>query len=217
MNGAILPGSLSPGLHVVILAAGFSSRLGRPKALTRVRSSTLLRRTLALVASFSPARIVVVLPPRAARYRLEARGLKVAFAANPARAAGLSSSVRRGIALARYSPARADFAGRSGRSEPAGRGPADFTLARRPGAVWLRDASDGKAAHPRAALRSFYRTGSYARALAVTGDKGLRELVSGLPAQQRALLDLPSAAFDVDTPADLRIARRRLRRGGINP
>ena len=76
MNGAILPGSLSPALHVVILAAGFSSRLGRPKALTRVRSSTLLRRTLALAASFSPARIVVVLPPRAARYRLEARGFE---------------------------------------------------------------------------------------------------------------------------------------------
>jgi hypothetical protein len=38
-----------------------------------------------------------------------------------------------------------------------------------------------------------------------------------LPAQQRALLDLPSAAFDVDTPADLRIARRRPRLGGINP
>ena len=80
MNGAILPGSLSPGLHVVVLAAGFSSRLGRPKALTRVRSSTLLRRTLALVASFSPARIAVVLPPRAARYRLEAHGFKVAEA-----------------------------------------------------------------------------------------------------------------------------------------
>ena len=52
----------------------------------------------------------------------------------------------------------------------------------------------------------------YTRALAVTGDKGLRELVSGLPAQHRALLDLPSAAFDVDTPSDLCTALPRLRR-----
>ena len=160
MNGAILPGSLSPGLHVVVLAAGFSSRLGRPKALARVRSSTLLRRTLALVASFSPARIVVVVPPRAARYRLEARGLKVVFAANPARAAGLSSSVRRGIALARYSPAvlilpvdlavlnRRDVARLISRwrAAPAPRGCATHRTAGRP--------------RRRAALRSFCRTGS---------------------------------------------------------
>jgi molybdenum cofactor cytidylyltransferase len=216
MNGAILPGSLSPGLHVVVLAAGFSSRLGRPKALTRVRSSTLLRRTLALVASFSPARIAVVLPPRAARYRLEAHGLKVAFAANSARAAGLSSSVRRGIELARYSPAVLIL-------------PVDLAVLNRRDVARL--ISRWRAARRRVVARRIGRQDGppqggtplilphwlYTRALAVTGDKGLRELVSGLPAQQRALLDLPSAAFDVDTPADLRIARRRPRLGGINP
>jgi CTP:molybdopterin cytidylyltransferase MocA len=51
----------------------------------------------------------------------------------------------------------------------------------------------------------------YTRALAVTGDIGLRELVSALPARQRVLMDLPSAALDVDTPRDLVIARHRLR------
>ena len=216
MNGAILPGSLSPGLHVVVLAAGFSSRLGRPKALTRVRSSTLLRRTLALVASFSPARIAVVLPPRAVRCRLEARGLKVAFAANPMRAAGLSSSVRRGIALARYSPAVLIL-------------PVDLAVLNRRDVARL--ISRWRAARRRVVARRIGRQDGpaqggtplilprwlYARALAVTGDKGLRELVSGLPAQQRALVDLPSAAFDVDTPADLRFARRHPRLGGITP
>jgi len=51
----------------------------------------------------------------------------------------------------------------------------------------------------------------YSRALGVTGDVGLRDLVSGLPAPQRVLLNLPSATLDVDTPQDLRAARRRLR------
>ena len=51
----------------------------------------------------------------------------------------------------------------------------------------------------------------YSRALDVTGDIGLRDLIGGLPAPQRVLLDLPSAALDVDTPQDLRAARRRLR------
>lgn len=51
----------------------------------------------------------------------------------------------------------------------------------------------------------------YARARAITGDVGLRELIGGLPENQRVLLDLPSAVLDVDTPRDLRDARRRPR------
>jgi len=60
---------IRPRLPVIILAAGFSSRLGRPKALARVRSLSLLRRTLTLAAQLTPAQIVVVVPPRAARFR----------------------------------------------------------------------------------------------------------------------------------------------------
>jgi molybdenum cofactor cytidylyltransferase len=100
MNAAILP-----DLQVVILAAGFSSRLGRPKALARVREFSLLRRTLTLAARCAAAKIIVVVPRHAARYRSEARGLKVTFIANSRRAEGLSGSVRRGIARARYSAA----------------------------------------------------------------------------------------------------------------
>jgi CTP:molybdopterin cytidylyltransferase MocA len=56
----------------------------------------------------------------------------------------------------------------------------------------------------------------YSRALEVTGDTGLRDLVSGLPAPQRVLLNLPSAALDVDTPQDLLAARRRLRSSSVS-
>jgi CTP:molybdopterin cytidylyltransferase MocA len=70
-----------------------------------VRGFSLLRRTLTLVSRLAPAKVIVVIPRHSARHRIEARGLEVIFAANPRRADGLSSSVRRGIALARYSPA----------------------------------------------------------------------------------------------------------------
>lgn len=201
-------------MHVLILAAGFSTRLGRPKALARVRSSTLLRRTLTLAARFSPARIAVVLPPRAARYRIEARGLgapalKVLFAANPDRAAGLSSSVRLGVALARGSSALLIM-------------PVDLAMLnqRDLGRLISRWRGARRRVHAtRIAERGALHGGTplilprwlYAKALAVTGDKGLREWVRTLPAQHRTLLDLPSAALDVDTPGDLRAARRRLR------
>jgi molybdenum cofactor cytidylyltransferase len=205
MNAAALP-----GLQIIILAAGFSSRLGQPKALAKVRSISLLRRTLTLVARLAPARIIVVLPRRAVRYRIESRGFKVVFAANPRRTDGLSSSVRRGIARARHSPAVLLL-------------PVDLA------ALQVHDLarliSRWRAARRRVIARRVGQHGGtplilprwlYARALAVTGDIGLRELVGGLPAQQRVLLDLPSAALDVDTPQDLSAARCRLPRPGAS-
>jgi len=215
-----------PRLQILILAAGFSSRLGRPKALARVRSVSLLRRTLILAARLAPAKIIVVLPRRAARYRIEARGLQVVFAANSRRAEGLSSSVRRGIAQARYSPAllllpvdlavvrQADLSRLISHWRAARRCVVARRIARR-GGISLdemsrertsREAvSDEGAAHGGVPLILPRRL--YSRALAVTGDIGLRELVNGLPAKERVLVDLPSAALDVDTPQDLSAAR----------
>lgn len=205
-----------PRLPIVILAAGFSSRLGQPKALARVRGFSLLRRTLTLVAGLAPAKIIVVAPPQAARYRVEARGFKVIFAANPHRADGLSSSVRRGIARAHYSPALLllpvdlvtlqprDLARLISRWRATRR----CVIARRVG----QQGRTPQSGTPQGGVPLILPRWLYARALAVTGDIGLRELVSGLPVQQRVLLNLPSAALDVDTPQDLRAARRRLRR-----
>jgi molybdenum cofactor cytidylyltransferase len=215
-----------PRLQILILAAGFSSRLGRPKALARVRSVSLLRRTLILATRLAPAKIIVVLPRRAARYRIEARGLQVVFAANSRRAEGLSSSVRRGIAQARYSPAllllpvdlavvrQADLSRLISHWRAARRCVVARRIARRGGTsldemsrerTSRETVSDEGAAHGGVPLILPRRL--YSRALAVTGDIGLRELVNGLPAKERVLVDLPSAALDVDTPQDLSAAR----------
>src|SRR5712664_3973121 len=175
MNAATLP-----RLHVLILAAGFSSRLGRPKPLARVRAFSLLRRTLTVVARFAPAKIVVVIPRHAARYRIEARGVKIVFAANPRRADGLSSSVRRGIALARYSPALlllpvdlADLQPRDvARLISRWRAARRCVIARRIG-------QQGGA--PRGGVPLILPRWLYSRALQVTGDIGLRDLVGALP------------------------------------
>ena len=200
-------------LHVIVLAAGFSSRLGHPKALARVRNSTLLRRTLLLAGRISPAEIIVVLPPRATRHRIEARGLKVTFSANLQRAAGLSSSVHRGIRRARYSTALlllpvdlVDLQHRElERLVSRWRSKRRSVIARcigPQGGAW------------RAGIPLILPRWLYARARAVAGDIGLRELVNGLPASQRVLVELPSAEMDVDNSEDLRAARDRFRRSG---
>jgi molybdenum cofactor cytidylyltransferase len=202
-----MKGNTLPGPHVLILAAGFSSRLGRPKALVRLRAQTLLRRTLALAARIAP-KIIMVTPRRAVRYRIEARGLKVIFAANPDRALGLSSSVRRGIAKGRYAPALllmpVDLADLQDRDMA--RLISRWRATRR-SVVARRIEGDGGAPHGGVPL--ILPRWLYPRVLTVTGDIGLRDMVGGLPAQQRVLVSLPSAALDIDTPADLRAARRR--------
>jgi molybdenum cofactor cytidylyltransferase len=192
-------------LQIVVLAAGFSSRLGLPKALARVHGVSLLRRTLNAAATLCASRIVVVIPRNAARYRLEARGLQVHWAVNPRRAQGLSTSVRRGIAGARQSRAillmPADLAELKGR---------DLSrLVRR----W-------QGAPRRLVARRIEQSGAtplilprwlYSRALTIEGDVGLREMIGQLPAGRRVLVDLPSAAADIDTLEDLNEARRRFR------
>jgi molybdenum cofactor cytidylyltransferase len=193
-------------LQIVVLAAGFSSRLGQPKALARVHGVSLLRRILKVASSFTSEPIVVVVPRNGARYRIEARGVKVRLAVNARRAQGLSSSVRRGLAAARYAPAvlflPTDLIDLTGR---------DLSrLVRR----W-------PSAPRRLIARRINLSGVtplivprwlHVRASNLTGDIGLRELVGQLPADSRVLVELPSAAWDVDTLQDLKDARRRFRR-----
>ncbi len=200
-------GNARSGPKIIILAAGFSSRLGAPKALARVRGVTLLRRTLTVTAGLGTAGVTIVLPRDSTRARREARGFKVDFLANRQRAQGLSSSVRAGIAAARASAAvlilPVDLAALARRD-------LERLISRWQGArrrMVARRLGPLGAAQGRVPLILPRRL--YAQALQVRGDVGLRELVMSLPAEELALVDLPSAELDVDTPQDLHAARRR--------
>jgi molybdenum cofactor cytidylyltransferase len=193
-------------LQIIVLAAGFSSRLGQPKALARVHGVSLLRSSLKLAATLNCGRIIAVVARTSARYRAQARGIKVTFVTNSRRHQGLSSSVRRGIAAARYTPAvllmPMDLASLDSREL--------VRLVRR----W-------RAARRCVIARRIGRIGAvplvlprrlYPGALGIVGDVGLRELIAQLPVESRVLIDLPSAAVDIDTPQDLQAARRSWRR-----
>jgi molybdenum cofactor cytidylyltransferase len=196
---------VSPVPRMVVLAAGFSARLGRPKALARVRGSSLIARTLRVLDPFATAPIIVVVPPRAARLRAELRGQRAVLVTNPLRGDGLSSSVRRGLRHARYEAAvllvPMDLAGLAGRDIARliarWRGARRRVVARRIGV---------EAAAPLILPRRLYP-----RALGIAGDVGLKTLVRHLPPQDIALVSLTSAAFDVDTARDLERARRHTR------
>jgi molybdenum cofactor cytidylyltransferase len=177
--------------------------MGRPKALARVRGVSLIESTVRLLAPLAASKIIVVTPPRALSIRIELRHHRIVFVENPRRTMGLSTSVRCGLRRARYGPAVLLL-------------PLDLARLRRRDLVRL--IARWSAARRRLVAR---RVGDHggtpvilprwlcSRALAISGDMGLREFLSHLPRKDLALVDLPSADFDVDTPRDLELARRR--------
>jgi molybdenum cofactor cytidylyltransferase len=194
-----------PAPRIVLLAAGFSVRMGKPKALARVRGTSLIARTLRVLTPSATAAVIVVVPPRASRLRAELRGHAATPVANPLAREGLSSSVRRGLRQARYQAAVLLVPVDLPYLEPRDiarliarwRGARRRVAARRIGT---------EAGAPLILPRRFYPI-----ALGIAGDVGLKALIRHLPAQDVALVSLRSAAFDVDTARDLERARRRPR------
>lgn len=82
---------------LVLLAAGASTRMGRPKQLIKIDGVTLVRRA-ALAAVASPARpIVVVLGANAAEIRPQLTDLAVTVTENAEWSEGMGSSLRYGV------------------------------------------------------------------------------------------------------------------------
>jgi molybdenum cofactor cytidylyltransferase len=191
-----------PALRVLILAAGFSRRLGEPKALARVHGLSLIRRLALLLAPIA-SRPVLVIPPRSQRHKVELRGIDVDFVVNPRRADGMSSSVRCGMARVRFASAvlvvpvdlsklrRRDIERLVHRWRGA---------RRRVAVARLGDHMGAPVILPRWLFRP---------ALRIEGDVGLRELLRRLPAEHLMGVSMRSAQQDIDTRVDLRAARRR--------
>jgi len=90
---------VSQGVRVgaVILAAGASSRMGRPKQLLQVGDTSLLRRAALSALKAKCAPVVVVTGANAELMRLELEVLKVEESVNDDWESGMASSIRTGI------------------------------------------------------------------------------------------------------------------------
>jgi molybdenum cofactor cytidylyltransferase len=184
----------------VILAAGASVRLGRPKQLLEVDGQPLVARAAAAALSAGAHPVVVVLGANADQIRPALDGSKVAVVLNPSWSEGMASSVRAGLqALAKADPGidavlltvcdqpalSADVIRRLlGALQASGRGIAAARYSGRNGVPAL--------------LRR-----EYFFALAkLAGDHGARQLLNGAP-EVVATVDLPELALDLDTPGDV--------------
>jgi molybdenum cofactor cytidylyltransferase len=82
----------------IVLAAGQSSRLGRPKQLLPIHGEPLIRHTLRRVLASSLDQVILVVGHEADDVRTAVADLPVACVFNPDAAAGQSTSVRAGLA-----------------------------------------------------------------------------------------------------------------------
>lgn len=186
-----------PRLAAVVLAAGGSARLGRPKQLLRRGTEPLLVRALRLARESGCDDVVVVLGAGALRLRgvLRRRGLAVRILHNPGWADGMGGSLDIGI--------RGLPTGTDGvlvlLTDQAGIERSDLQrLAKR----WRRAPQRAAAARysqrvgvPAVLPRRYFR-----RASKLSGDTGARDLLRGL--DRMVSVAMPRAAFDVDTAAD---------------
>lgn len=85
------------GIGTVVLAAGPSTRMGRPKQLLQFRGQTLVRRAACAAIEAGCRPVVVVTGAHAAATREALSGLNVQEAENQQWPSGISSSIRVGI------------------------------------------------------------------------------------------------------------------------
>lgn len=200
--------------HVaVVLAAGGSRRLGRPKQLLQRDGQALVQRALGLARSTQPRRTLLVLGAQGEAIAgcLDLQGIERVD--NPHWASGLSSSVRR---------AREALASSTLESEVES---VLFLVCDQPAleTTHLQALLSAARATARGCAATVHgaRLGVPAvipwRELAdapLQGDAGLRGLLNGEDAASIARVPAPALALDLDTPEDVRAA---IARGWLDP
>jgi len=86
-------------IAAVVLAAGASTRLGRPKQLLLYQGSSLLRRTVDCAADAGYGPVIVVVGAVADAVSAEVEGLPVEVVRNDAWQEGMGSSIRAGVQI----------------------------------------------------------------------------------------------------------------------
>jgi len=194
-------------LWIIVLAAGASTRLGTPKQLLRIRGRTLLARTVALAESVAGVRVNVVIGADQHRIRSHLRrtspGVRVTY--NRRWAAGMGTSLEAGIA--KLPPeAAATLVLLCDQPDVGARALARLLKCARarPAAVIAgryRGRHGVPAILPRATFRELRR---------LRGDRGARDLLNATHGRTRIVaIDMPEAARDIDTPADVAALSKR--------
>lgn len=193
--------AVSAGAHAaVLLAAGGSRRLGRPKQLLQVAGEPLVRRIARLLAATGPLRTCVVTGAEAGAVAAALDGVACERVHNADWTDGLRASV---LAAARALDAHAGPVLIAACDQPAlAAAHLDALLEAARGAHGI-----AAVAHRGVPGIPVVVPGTWLRAWAAStpagGDRGLGAALRALPPGRVALVEAPALAFDLDTARDL--------------
>lgn len=196
-------------VYAVVLAAGASQRMGRPKQLLKWRQRFLLEHSLASACALLPGRVVVVLGAHAATVTAALDLEKVTPVYNRDWQEGIASSIRTGIDAL---PQTADAALLLLGDQPL-IGPEQLRALLD---AWQNEPGRIVASHydDTVGVPAMFPAGYFEALLKLTGDRGAKQL---LLAQRSALIEIPlqQAELDIDTIDDFNnlIAHQHL---GVN-
>lgn len=189
-----------PKVGGILLAAGGSSRLGRPKQLLKFEGKTLIRRAAEALVDSECEPIVAVLGAELESSKAEIADLGINVCVNELWQSGMSSSIKAGQQeLLKIEPDLAAVV---------------ITLCDQPHI--LSDHLDALIDSFRerhnsivaarygdtVGVPALFSREMFPDLLELSGDKGARQLIHSHPDRVESI-HMPEAAFDVDTPADL--------------
>jgi molybdenum cofactor cytidylyltransferase len=188
-----------------ILAAGESRRLGQPKQLVPWRGTTVLSATIHEVSDASVERVAVVLGAHCERIAPTLRGEPIVTLFNPAWPQGMASSLRIAVQwatrerLAALAICVCDQL---------------YLTASHLDALLARHARAGTAVASRYAGRlgvpAVFGASCFSQLAQLAGDAGAQRVLAALAADA---IDWPDGELDLDTAADLAVARAVLEVG----
>jgi len=186
-------------LHVMLLAAGSSSRFGSPKQLADIAGQPMLARTLDTVLQLERRHpVTVVLGADVEQLAPLVRDASANVAFNPDYAQGLASSIRAGLA-------QAPFDARGALIALADQVAVTADDLRRLVSRWEQQPDHIVAAlyEDTIGVPAIFPADLFRELAELQGDRGARAVLSRYP--ERVIgVPMPSAAQDIDTPADLR-------------
>ena len=188
---------------IILLAAGGSTRLGRPKQLLPWENGTLLRSATLTAIDSGMGPVVVVLGDAEEECRATVAELPVRIAVNSAWREGMGGSISTGMDafrdddLSRVLIMLCDQPGVSAAALRALSEHQQFT-----GAKIVASRYSGTLGPP-----ALFASALFPRLLGLRGPAGAKSLFGGTDVES---LPLPEAALDIDTPADLETLPRRV-------
>jgi molybdenum cofactor cytidylyltransferase len=187
----------SPSVHVVVLAAGASTRFGSPKQLVRLHGRPLLHLAVSRAVEIAGQAVTVVLGANAADLAPLLRHTPAAVIVNRDWAEGMGSSVRAGVSRV---PATADAVLLMLADQPA----VTAEDLRRLVGTWHRQPQYIVAAHYDGitGVPAIFPREDFRALAALRGDAGARALLKR-GGERIVRVPLQAAAIDIDTPEDL--------------